>query len=246
MNRWDVNQTRKYVEQLYGHEQLTLVRPCIQSVIDRQLYARIHFRDAQSKLKAYVGDALQHVDLMGITLTGDNETWGDLNVFIREVGAYLTACVQSIHSIPDILSHATYYSLGINLEKGFLPPHLISVRTVSASMKDKDELSGLRALLDELVREDSFSHLSGLANRAKHRSIVAPALNEDWTSERAERHRLVFPEFVYREFTYPQVFADDLLSAEYERCAKLVVAAGIELNAILERRVTDIAARAGD
>jgi len=121
MGRWDVEETRKHIRRLFGEDQLELAKPCLRSVVDRQTYARIHFQDAKAKLDFYTQTALQDTSLFEVTF-GDSEGWVEFNNFIREVGAHLTACVQSVHAVPDILAHALYYSLGLNRSAGALKP----------------------------------------------------------------------------------------------------------------------------
>lgn len=67
-----------------------------------------------------------------------------------------------------------------------------------------------------------------------------PSLNEDWTGERVDRHLVLFPAFAYEENTYPQVGAHSMLEAEYERCSRIVIQAGVTLNALLQRRVPNL------
>lgn len=237
MSRWHIDETREHIRRLFGREQLELANPCIRSVVDRQIYARIHFQDARAKIDAYIQAELQDASLLDVTLGGDAEAWAEFNIFIREAGAHLTACVQSIHSVPDILSHAVYYSLGLNRTAGALKARDIGVANILKLLKRETEFVGISSLLETYVRDESFRHLSALANQAKHKSIVFPSLNEDWTGERPKLHVVVFPAFSYDEVVYPQVQADELLSCEYERCSKLVVNTGIELNALLQGRM---------
>jgi hypothetical protein len=86
------------------------------------------------------------------------------------------------------------------------------------------------------VSAQTFAHLAALTNQAKHRSIVFPSLDEDLTGTRGKRHMVVFPSFVYDDNPFPRVFADEFLAVEYERSSRCVVDAGIELNAVLQRR----------
>lgn len=235
MARWDVEETRQHIRRLFGDEQLELAKPCLRSVVDRQTYARIHFQDARAKLDAYTQTALQEASLFEVTF-GDSEAWVEFNIFIREVGAHLTACVQSIHSVPDILAHAIYYSLGLNSAPGALKARDICVSSVLKVLRRDARYDGITSLLDSLVSAGTFSHLAALTNHAKHRSIVFPSMNEDMTGTRAKRHMVVFPAFNYDDNSYPQVFADDFISVEYERSSQCVVHTGIELNAVLQRR----------
>lgn len=233
MGRWDVEETRKQIRRLFGEDQLELAKPCLRSVVDRQTYARIHFQDAKAKIDSYTQTALQDASLFEVTF-GDAEAWVEFNIFIREVGAHLTACVQSIHAVPDILAHAIYYSLGLNRSAGALKPRDICAGNVLRLLRRESQLNTVATLLESLVSAETFAHLAALANQAKHRSIVFPAINEDLTGTRERRHMVVFPAFAYDDSPYPLVFADDFLAVEYERSSQCVVNTGIELNAVLQ------------
>lgn len=236
MSRWDIEQTRQHVHRLFGDDQLELAKPCLGSVVDRQTYARIHYQDARTKIESYTQAALQNASLFEVTCC-DSEAWGEFNIFIREVGAHLTACVQSTHAVPDILAHAIYYSLGLNRTSGALKARNICTTRVLKLLKQESQFSPIASPLESLVSTATFAHLNALANQAKHRSIVSPSLNEDLTGTREKRHMVMFPAFVYEDSRYPQVFADDFIAAEYERSSQCVINTGIELNAVLQRQL---------
>lgn len=236
MSRWDIEQTRQDVRRLFGDDQLELASPCLRSVVDRQTYARIHYQDARAKIESYTQTALQDASLFEVTFC-DSEAWVEFNIFIREVGAHLTACVQSIHAVPDILAHAIYYSLGLNRTLGSLKTRDICTAKVLKILKRESQFGPITSLLESLVSTATFAHLTALANQAKHRSIVFPSLNEDLTGNREMRHMVVFPEFVYEDIRYPQVFADNFIATEYERSSQCVINTGIELNAVLQQRL---------
>lgn len=237
MARWEIEETRQHVRRLFGKDQLELAKPCLNSVVDRQTYARIHYQDAKAKVDFYTQTVLQEASLIDVAL-GDQEATGEFNIFIREVGAHLTACVQSIHALPDILAHVIYYCLGLNRTGGALKDRDICAGSILKLLKRESHLDPIAALLESLVSAETFVHLAALTNQAKHRSIVFPSMNEDLTGLRQRRHIVVFPAFVHDENLYPQVFADDFLAVEYERSSQCVVQTGIELNALLQRRTS--------
>lgn len=236
MPPWNLNETREHISRLFGGRQLELAAPSIRSVDDRQIYARIHFQAARAAVEAYVSSELQDASLFKVTLGGDREGWAKFNVFTREVGAHLTACIQSIHAVPDILANALYYSLGLNLLPSAIKPRALSVTSVTAQLTKHSGSAKLGALLKTLATSGEFKHLSALANQAKHRSIVFPSLNEDFTGEREARHAVTFPAFEHECVSYRPVFAEEFLRNEYIRCSALVVEIGGELNAILSAR----------
>ena len=236
MDPWHLEETRRHVATIYGRRQLDLARPCIRSVVDREDYARIHYQDAQLILDEYVDASLKDASLMSVTLGGDDEAWSDFNVFIRKIGAHLVACVQSLHSLPDILGHAIYYSLGMNLSRNALSARQITPTSVLKKLQRENDAKTLCELFAEVFSGGSFSHLSALANHSKHRSLVFPALNEDLTGSGRDRHSIVFEGFAYEGVWYPQIGAKEFLAAEYRRISVLVVQCGNELNSVLRSR----------
>jgi hypothetical protein len=178
MPSWNLKETREHVSRLFGRDQLELAAPSLRSVDDRQTYARIHFQAARASIEAYVSAELQDASLLEVTLGGDRESWLKFNVFTREVGAHLTACIQSIHAVPDILANALYYCLGLNLLPNALKPRALTATSVTAQFAQQSESAKLGGLLEVLTTGGDFKHVSALANQAKHRSIVFPSLNE--------------------------------------------------------------------
>lgn len=233
MNRWDLEETRNHIRRIFGDDQLSLAKPSLGSVVDRQIYARIHFRDAKARTKTYADEALQDTSLFEVMFC-DSEAWAEYNCYIREIAAHLTAFVQSLHAIPDILAHAVYYSLGLNLAENILKPRDIKASTVLKLLKNEPKLEAIANIFDSLIHAESHIYLAALSNQAKHRSVVSPSLSEDFTGTRTEKHMVVFPAFCHGETSYPQVFADEFLAMEYERISRCVVDIGVEINAFLE------------
>ncbi|MCV2366971.1 hypothetical protein [Roseateles oligotrophus] len=168
------------------------------------------------------------------TLFGqDDEGWQRFNVVIRKLAADVTACVQSIHALPDILASAVYYSLALNRtytpRDGGYVNHAFVVKAL-ASLKGAQ---AVRASLTQMTMSTSYKHLAALSNQSKHYSIVFPALNTDLTGEREQQHLLVIPAFRSRTGTYPQVFMSEFLPPVYEQTNKAVLATGHALHAHL-------------
>ena len=100
-------------------------------------------------------------------------------------------------------------------------------------LRKAQESIGLAELLDNVWNQGQFRQLDALANHSKHRSIIFPALNEDWTGERPERYVVVFAAFEYEGALFPQVIAREFLEAEYNRISPATIAVGNELNRLL-------------
>ena len=237
MSGWDIEETRKHILHLYGRSQLDLVRPSLRSVVDRKGYARLHYLDARDTLDSFVQVKLQKTSLLEVFLADDDETQTEFQIFILKIGAYVTACIQSLHAVADILGHAIYYGLAMDRSSKPLLNRNISAGTVLRKLQDDPGLARLYVLYDRLCNGGSFSHLTPLANHSKHRSVVLPSLNEDQTGQKPGRHMLRLAAFEYEGENYPEVSIKDFLAAEYDRCSVLVIEIGNELNAVLRARI---------
>lgn len=218
MKTWDLDETKRHIRRLYGDEQLKLTISPLQSIGERQYYARFHFRHAEALLKTFLGL---------------KEESGMFNTLMLEVGAHLTACIQSMHAVADILAHSVYYSLGENLQPNPLAHDKINLYSVANRMTSASELKKLEKLLGQIATGGEFRHLSALSNRAKHQGIVRPAFSFEPV--------MVLPRFTLRdrkgiEQTYQEVVATDFLKEECARCERLVLESGCELNAVLAGR----------
>ena len=233
MTQWNIKETRDLVRTKYGNEQLELVRPCLQSVFDRQWYAGYHYKEALYLQDSFVSSRLTSTCLFDVVFGQDANATDDFNRFLLEAGAHVLACVQSIHATADILAHVAYFALGVNLSSKPIDERNISLASVVGRLRQEAPVATIYALLNELASAGNFTHLSALANHSKHRSIIRPLLTEDWTGEALERHSLKIPSFFYSRKPYPEIAVKDFLEPEYHRCSQLVVDTGNALNVFL-------------
>ena len=214
---------------IHGRDQLELLRGPIRSVVDRLVYARIHFQDATAILEKYIVETLADTSLLEVTFAAEPVVYARYTTVLRQVSAHFVACVQSLHAIPDILGHVLYYAVGLNLTAS-LRSRDVSAKSVAKELRKAPETIGLADLLEAVSKGGQFKHLDALSNHCKHRSIIFPGFNEDWTGERAERHVVIFAAFEYEGEPHQQVVARDFLESEYNRIHLLVVQTGNEIN----------------
>lgn len=232
---WDASQTRRLVEKLFGREQLAIARGSIKSIIDRLDYARYHYQEAVRLQKHFCEEHLSDELLIAVAFSSEDKERLAFEVLMMQLGAHTVACVQSIHTLPDILAHVLYLSLGLNNgQSTALREQQINADTVDSLLQAFSGHAELRGALRCLTGQGSFNHVAALSNHSKHRSIVQPLLSEDHTGLREERHEVRFAAFTYKGTVYPEVSVSALLSPEYARCSRVVVDAGRNLNVLLE------------
>lgn len=233
MTPWNLNETRTLVRELFGTAQFELANPSIGSVAERQEYAQYHYQEAKALLEAQMckAKAAGHPLLAILPTSGEAEH--EMQVFFVRVGAQLTACVQSIHALLDILANATYYALGCNLQPKALRERDVSLAAVHRRLSARPEHAEIGQLLSTLQRHDDYAYLSALANYSKHRSVVKPSLWIDLTGTDPVGYRLNFRNFSHDGSNYAERSAGAFLESEFSRVSICMLAVGNAINSAL-------------
>jgi hypothetical protein len=237
---WDIEEARQLIEKLYGKDQLEFAAPSLSSVVERRDHANIHWHNIRNLLNDFSRQAGTR-PLFAIAFGADGEKARDrYHLNLAKAQAYVIALVQSLHSIPDIYAHAIYFALAIDKgPKAFKEERFIGAASVRDKL-DAPDLKELRDLYASLFEEGGFKHLAAISNRSKHRSVVRPSLNEDYTGTK-DKVSLEFPGFNHGNDNYDPVPVREFTEREYYRCARLIVGIGNALNSVLRAR---LAARA--
>jgi len=234
MKLWDVEATRQAIQQAHGKQQLELARPCLRSLYDRQYYARFHYQRAERTLKHYVSRDLKGKDFLPIALGIDEPEWNKFNLVIRKIGADLTACIQSLHSLPDILASAVYFSLALNLSHKPPSGKFVNHAFVNQVLHGEPTFGLLVNSFRRATEGADFKHLAALANQSKHYSIVFPSLQEVQTSEHPDRYLMCFPQFKSGKHPYPQVYVKEFVPRVYDQLTRSSLEVGRGIHALLE------------
>lgn len=229
MSTWNVAETRKHIEQRFGPSQLALTKPSLESLSDRQQYARYHYQEILRLFKAFSKVHLSKKPLIAVAY-GEIKDREKFEIFTKKTGAHAVACVQSIHSLNDLLAHAIYLSLGLNLQPKPLRERGVSSTNVINILQRSALYQNLETTLSQLYNDLNFKHIAALSNKAKHQGIVRHQLNEDWTGTRINRHEIRFGAFQYSGQNFPETPIDGLLEKTYNLASKSIVDAGNEIN----------------
>lgn len=235
MTAWDRDETKCLVEFNFGKTQAELAYQSMNSTIDRQEYARYHYRNAKNLFETCVGKFDSPMSFSKI-LTGDNEdARQELYQCDWEIGAHVTACIQSLHAMGDIFSHAIYYALGYNLKQ---PPPLEERKICLHGVRRElpPEHQNLAHELDLLASGDDFAYLSALSNHSKHRSLIRSGLWADWTGKKLDPYTLEFQEFIYDKKPYSRRLVLPFLQGEFDRQSSRIFETGNVLNSVLKNK----------
>lgn len=225
--RWSLKQLREDVKQVFGSDQERLLAPCLQSVDERRAFARYHHAETRRLLETVTTDRTQFEMVAWMLDSESPETTGFQSVRFH-ASAHVHACVQSMHALADILGHAVYYGLGMNLDPNIkLDARSVNMRTV----RDRLPAGAIRDHLTQLVDDAGFKYLAALVNHSKHRSLIAIPFSVDLSGEDAQPHGLKFGRFEFDGVNYPEQWVTPALRQEYDRQDPHILGAGIALNA---------------
>lgn len=233
---WDNGETGELVLKLRGKQNWLRMQPSVRSVVDRTEFARYHYHETLGLLNSFVEENLRETSLLEVSFFRGDE-YGEFSNVMLQIRAHVTATIQSLHAIPDTCAHMLYYSPCLNETTGIPRSRGITSKSVLKQFEGKPELAKLHVLFSNLSQGQGFEHLNALANHAKHRSIVRPSLNEDWTGKRTEKHVLLFESFEYDQKPFPSVDVREFIQGEFDRIQPLTVDIGVELNNVLRNRL---------
>lgn len=229
MSTWNIVETRKHIERRFGSSQLTLANPSLDSLSQRQYYARYHYQEILRLFKAFKRDILSNKPLIAV-VCGKIKDREKFETCSRKIGAHAVACVQSIHSIPDLLAHAIYFSLGLNLQTKPLGEREVSSTRVIKVLQCSALYQDLETTLRQVCNDPTSKHIAALSNKAKHQGIVRHQLNEDLTGTRMNSHEIRFGAFQHLGHTFQETPIDNLLEQAFKIASKSIVDAGNEIN----------------
>lgn len=233
MTSWDVEETRNLVADLFGSEQVELVRASLNSLAERQVFASYHFHEYKSILVNHIDSQLGEKHILELTLPLHTEDCFRIDNALNQAAANVVACLQSLHCIPDTLSHALYYAVGLNMSAP-LAPHRISTVTVKKAFAEMANLSDVASLIGQITDNSTLKHLDALVNHSKHRSIVRPSLNVDLRKSNGPTYNLEFPRIEYKGNHYPIADVEEFMEKAHSALSPQVVATGNALNAALK------------
>jgi hypothetical protein len=229
---WDLKTLRDDIKSLFGDEQLTLAAKPITSFCLRQQYARYHYKEALHRFDAILETGVDETSLCMRVLTFDEEYLDSQ----FEAGAHAIACIQSIHTLGDILGNIIYYSLGMNREDRTRIKSNMYIHTVRDYLNKIPDASEITTLLDQLLDHPDYKYVAAVVNESKHCSVIAPHLRVDMTGD--GNHSLVFIAFNRKDVQFPPRVVSDVLPNEFARQTALMLAVGNKLNEWVKARMT--------
>jgi hypothetical protein len=239
---WDLRQLRDNVFAIHGWEQLSLAKPCLQSIFERAHFARYHYQEAKRLMDPFTSKVEQsQIAALNLLLGGkDEEQEVDFQTVRTQAAANMLACLQSMHACADIMGHTIYFVLAMNLDSAKSIPD----RNIDAgSVHRKLAAGSIKAAFGELIDHDGFRYLSAVVNRSKHRSVVSIPYSIQTDMSVAPWHGLKLSAFEHHGIHHNDRWAEIYLNEEYSRQQTAFQAIGQALNDETNKQRTQIPLR---
>ncbi len=202
-------------EERYGDFKLI-----INSLIDRQEYARYHYgeyrRIIDSKNNIYKQMTL-------IIAEGNKDYWDKVGI-----SANALACIQNLHVVHDILAHLITYALDLK----FKDERHITLKNVHSKIQEHIDYSSIDTLLVDLIENDNFNYMVANVNHSKHKYNIEPSITVSPMEEPSVA--CSFSQFNFHGKDYPKKDTDTFFKTEFNRELKLILHIENELIRILE------------
>ena len=91
----------------------------------------------------------------------------------------------------------------------------------------------MHKLLESLINDGDFDHLSAIVNCAKHSGIKRLKFSASGAENLGEPLSLKIPSYTYKTKSFPEIDLKIFLNNQYNRISKLNIDTGIEINKII-------------
>lgn len=226
---WDLEDLRMNVLKIHGKSALFKISPCLDSIVERQEFAHYHFNEAKNLLNSYMDSSYPDMELFRLIFSADDHNKEEFKDKRFQARAHVVGCIQSIHSVSDILSHVVYYALNLSQAKNERDINVFNViRWLGTDIKFEIIKKGLIELTDH----QDYKYLVALTNHSKHRSIVSLIFNFNLRKPNQGMKELVFPQFSYGRKNFHKKSVFEFLEAEFYRQSRAIIEIGNEINRI--------------
>jgi hypothetical protein len=161
-------------------------------------------------------------------LLGQSFAFGDEKYNKAEFSyeAYVEACVQSLHSMADILGQI----INIVILQNHFSEDNVWLKRVAAYINNNGIAPDVLMELNKLINSNEFCYIEAFCNTIKHRRLIKTEYRVEYGGDYRNEEGLVFVEFNYRAVAYPKTWAKDIIDKYREEIFNLVVEVGLKIN----------------
>lgn len=236
---WNRNELENDVETLFGKNQLDLLSSCLSTIGEKQFNATYHLDEVERlinvELKRIAPDNHKLLNLIDDT----GEEGENVLLVYKKARANIIACLQSLHSLADVLAHVIYFALDMGKDPELkLEAWKVKAFSVSDKLKLIADASLIKANFDSLIKDDEFVYLSAVVNCSKHRNLINTwfGINLDLNKEYSAKS-FEFYAFEFNGKNHNPQRVIEFIRNEYSRIDSFVNVIGIEINNFVRNKL---------
>ncbi len=235
MVQWSLIDLKNTISNLYGAEQVKLISPSLESIFQNQDFARYHYSELNRLVEEHFEGLDDDQDYLKLILTNDVDVRNKEHDYGIAYKANIMALLKNLHSISDLLAHAIYFALGLNLkEKTEINPKYLNLKKVIDKLANIDGASDLVNDLNALTSHEDNIYLNSLVNHSKHRSNISPNLSYELAKTGVDSYKFSFQEFDYDEVSYGSKLVKPFLNNMYNYQSESIIKIGNKINTLAE------------
>jgi hypothetical protein len=232
---WSIQDLKSIILDMFNEAQVELARAPLESIFQNQDFSRYHYTELERLIGLHLDDISTEKDYFHLVITNDLDVLNKEDEFKTACKANIMAFLRSIHCNTDLLAHAIYYSLGLNLnEKTKLSLKYLNFKKVKDKLSEINGSESLIEALDKFTNHHNYTYLNGLVNHTKHRANITSNLNYAIAKTGKDVYKFYFPPFEYEEEKYEKKSVYSFLHNEFDRQSEQIIEIGNKINILAE------------
>ena len=107
---WNHKELEENIETLFGKEQRELLSPCLETIEEKEFYATYHCDEVERLINEEL-KGLEPDNHKLLNVREGTEEHKKVLLVIRKARAHIIACLQSLHSLADVVVDRVYSML---------------------------------------------------------------------------------------------------------------------------------------
>ena len=140
--------------------------------------------------------------------------------------AQVEACIQSLHSLGDILSQI----INVLVLDSRFSEDAVTIKKVVKLMKKEYLAPEIAESTRQFLDDPSFKYIEAFCNTIKHRRLIKTDFRAEYGENVRNESGLRFEEFIFQGNTYPQTWGSDILEKYRLHLLDLITEVGLHIN----------------
>jgi hypothetical protein len=140
--------------------------------------------------------------------------------------AHVESCVQSLHSLADILAQI----INVIVLRGKFKEDDVSIKIVVEIMEREGIAPDVARSSRQLLDDNILNYIEAFSNTIKHRRLIKTNFRAEYGENARNESGLLFEQFVFKGNTYPQTWGSDILEKYRFHMLNLITEIGLSIN----------------